>query len=788
MAGSLPDELLLARIRKETAAREAAVAALYAALNTATADMQQKVTAVASKLSSTINGRTVNASAIAGQILRTQVEPGFALAEELTLLEAKVTDGQNTSAASIEELRTTTATQFESIAQQTLTIKAQFNGNVAYLQDQITVNANAISATATHVNTLDATVSNPTTGLAAAHSRITTEETVRASADSALSTRTTTLESSVNNPTTGLAATLARLVTEETTRANADSALSSRTTTLESTVNDATTGLPATRARLITEETTRANADSALSSSISTVSATANSKNKTFTQSTQPTASAVGDIWVDTANGNALKRWDGTNWVDTTVASGAINSAVSTEATARANADSALSTSISTVSATVGTKNRTFYQSSAPTATATGDLWIDTTGSTNAVKRWDGSSWVDTQVAAGAIGAAVSSEASARATADGNLSGKYSLKVIAGNIVTGMNITSSTGGGTDVSDVTFQASSFKVYNGTTGVAPFQVVGGVVKVTGSLVISSGDVSGLGTLATQNSVSTGQVTGLGGLATKSSVDLATSDVTNKSLANVDSTANTKLAGIAAGADVTLTAISGGLTIYSGGLTLSGTPSIQSSNYVSGSAGWAIKGDGSVEFNSGTFRGNLSVGTNDNNTQITSSGLSVGNTSAGIVMNGSSNTNYINIGSGRNYTLAMSGGTSTGALSLSGPGFSMGLSPLGYLTVYTSSDGTAQYKSNGFTSPYGSLALDGSGRWAVTAGSGRSIAMNTNGYDRWYFGSDGNFKTNGGYISKVSSDGWTPALMDGGNTIAFKWDGNFKVKIGTTEFTIF
>ena len=135
--------------------------------------------------------------------------------------------------------------------------------------------------------------------------------------------------------------------------------------------------------------------------------------------------------------------------------------------------------------------------------------------------------------------------ASARATADGYLAGKYALKVIAGNVVTGMNITSSSNAGTDVSDITFQASSFKIYNGTNGVAPFQVAGGQVKVTGSLVISSGDVSGLGSLAT-----------------KSSVDLATSEVTNKSLANVDSTANTKLAGISANADVTLSAINGGL----------------------------------------------------------------------------------------------------------------------------------------------------------------------------------------------------------------------------------
>ena len=43
----------------------------------------------------------------------------------------------------------------------------------------------------------------------------------------------------------------------------------------------------------------------------------------------------------------------------------------------------------------------------------------------------------------------------------------------------------------------------------------------------------------------------ITGLGGLATKNAVDLTTTDVTNKSLANLDGTANTKLLGIQTGA---------------------------------------------------------------------------------------------------------------------------------------------------------------------------------------------------------------------------------------------
>lgn len=54
-------------------------------------------------------------------------------------------------------------------------------------------------------------------------------------------------------------------------------------------------------------------------------------------------------------------------------------------------------------------------------------------------------------------------------------------------------------------------------------------------------------------TNGSVPNSVVTGLGSLALKSSVDLSSAEVANKSLANVDNTANSKLNGIAAGATV-------------------------------------------------------------------------------------------------------------------------------------------------------------------------------------------------------------------------------------------
>lgn len=90
-----------------------------------------------------------------------------------------------------------------------------------------------------------------------------------------------------------------------------------------------------------------------------------------------PTATTVGDLWIKTDDGNSLWRWNGTSWVS--VDNADIQSALTAAGTAQATADS---------------KIITFAQSSQPTATDVGDIWIDTDNN-NKLYRWDGSAWVD---------------------------------------------------------------------------------------------------------------------------------------------------------------------------------------------------------------------------------------------------------------------------------------------------------------------------------------------------------------------------------------------------------
>lgn len=88
-----------------------------------------------------------------------------------------------------------------------------------------------------------------------------------------------------------------------------------------------------------------------------------------FEQSSMPVGASVDDIWIDTGNGNIMKRFDGTNWIaidDTRIAQA--------------------------LTAAQG-KNTIYKQSSAPTTgMVLNDLWIDSDD--GKVYVWNGSSWV----------------------------------------------------------------------------------------------------------------------------------------------------------------------------------------------------------------------------------------------------------------------------------------------------------------------------------------------------------------------------------------------------------
>lgn len=172
---------------------------------------------------------------------------------------------------------------------------------------------------------------------------------------------------------------------------------------------------------------------------------------------------------------------------DVSASQGNLSARITTETSARIAGDAALASSIATVSSLASGKAKISVQSSAPSSPSINDLWLDTAVSPPTYQFWDGAAW-DLQPD-GTLAAAISTEATTRASADGFLSAKYTVTVVAGNVVTGFNITSSTGSGTNVSNVSFTAGSFNIWDGTTSYPIFATTTGAVALAGTLVVNT-----------------------------------------------------------------------------------------------------------------------------------------------------------------------------------------------------------------------------------------------------------------------------------------------------------
>ncbi|AHC82537.1 hypothetical protein X970_11170 [Pseudomonas monteilii SB3101] len=203
----------------------------------------------------------------------------------------------------------------------------------------------------------------------------------------------------------------------------------------------------------------------------------AGSKGKVIVQATAPAAAdrIAQNLWIDTTgNANTPKRWNGSAWVAVTdkVASDAAAAAANALAVAQTKADanavqslttrvtnvegvttaqgqsltglqSSLTTTNQNVSAAqaaadaantlAGGKGKVIVQSAAPAVAdrLAQNLWIDTTGSANTPKRWNGSAWVAVtdKVATDAAAAAANALAVAQTKADASAVQSLTTKV-----------------------------------------------------------------------------------------------------------------------------------------------------------------------------------------------------------------------------------------------------------------------------------------------------------------------------------------------------------------------
>lgn len=235
---------------------------------------------------------------------------------------------------------------------------------------------------------------------------------------------------------------------------------------------------------------------SAVANAISTLTTSVTVKPNVFVTGTTPTAINVGDIWIDTANANAVKTWNGTSWIVS--ASG----------------------------------NKTFAQTSTPTATAVGDVWVNTTGGANTMSRWDGTSWVAIN------NASIAASASSITTLNSQVGNFYSsglFRVNTSSTPSGadaritLEVAASSGGSPytaamfldamtgGTSRITMVASQVFMTDGTNNHAPFSFSGGVLNIDNAVIQN----------LTAGSILTGTLT-TATLNTNAATDIVTSSV--------------------------------------------------------------------------------------------------------------------------------------------------------------------------------------------------------------------------------------------------------------------
>lgn len=373
------------------------------------------------------------------------------------------------------------------------------------LQQQSTL-ANQQEAQARTVEQLTAEFDAETADLKA---QITNEQLVRATANEALSQRISVVDSEFKAAD---AATNAAVAAEVRSRSDADSALAEQLSTLDAEFKGTEQELAAS-----IDEVSRvsAEANQALSEQLSQVKATAesvgaaafgaqesadqakldaaeaagiaNGKGKVIIQPVAPGASdqLAQNLWIDTSNGlNTPKRWGGSGWIavtdkaaiDAAQAAAAAqeaadranhgvaqnSAAINEESKARADAMQAIGSQINTVSAVAGSKNKTFFQATAPsTGMGTGDLWFDTDNN-NRPYRYSGTAWIatdDPRIAANA--AAVQLQSQAIANLQNGAQAMWTAKASAGQITAGIGLIAKSDG---TSQVMVSASQFFVFN------------------------------------------------------------------------------------------------------------------------------------------------------------------------------------------------------------------------------------------------------------------------------------------------------------------------------------
>jgi len=320
----------------EAAKRGAAITKVQTILQQADSSLAQDITDLTAAV--TQQGTDTAAAIQLEETARVDADDAEALLREQLATRLDQADLENI--ATIESVRRTLSDADHAAAEQALNIVvATHTGSkqaTAAILDQAEASTTATTAEAIKRETLsvallgtpdpsNASLNTLSSGLLAE------EKSARVTENDAAVQRLQVLEAKVDIPG---GSSISSILTSYATLATLTSSQASQTSdiTASFTAADSAT-LASAQAYVTTYSYSKAQSDSAIGTSVATVSArlnsggdvnsaivtaqsTASAKNATFKQGSAPTATRVGDTWIDTSDSNRLKVWDGGGWAN----------------------------------------------------------------------------------------------------------------------------------------------------------------------------------------------------------------------------------------------------------------------------------------------------------------------------------------------------------------------------------------------------------------------------------------------------------------------------------------
>jgi hypothetical protein len=574
--------------------------------------------------------------------------------------------------------------------------------NFALVVREQTARATADEALAQDITTLNAGVNANDVAIRA---DLQVEATTRANADGALSSLITTLDSQVNNATTGLPATRATLINDYSTTATVDTAIAQSTTTLKAYTNTTASRTfrqndePTKRgedgpvdialqvgdvwvdiddqnkiylwdgtawvyspdgsivesisnlgATLTNDYLTQTDTENAIAQSGTFLRAYADIQSKVFRQADEPTKRGVdpetaadvsletGDVWYDTNDGNKLYLWTGTEWVYSP--DGVISGAV-TAVDARVTTVETTQIGYCTIDGLASDDtNRADCE-------AAGGVWNVGIPLATAVKQ--------VSISDGADSATLETRATAQKTLNDGLKAQFTIKLDVNGNVAGYGIFGDEGSSEFVANVgrfavTTPQTLIQVRTNSTVYAVgaiARIVGAddrtlVCKVGGTTGSSTPVIGGIGTIVTDGTVRW-QVASrvpfavqavpsqINGQNVPAGVYVDAAYILNATIQNA------QIADLAVDNNNIASLDVGKLTAGS----IAVGEFIQSTNYITGTQGWRINGNGFAEFGAAAIRGQLTAA------QIDSRGLSIKDLDGNIILASGTALDYTLVG---------------------------------------------------------------------------------------------------------------------------------------------